>query len=96
MTNDLVFDSEQAAAVLRCSAKTVEDRARSGDLPGLKYGDGWVFPVQAFYERLNELAHEQAAERRRGKSKPPAPSAVATAPQPAKRRAPPPLPSLVR
>lgn len=95
MTSDLVFDSVQAAAILRCSAKTVEERARSGDLPGLKYGDGWVFPVQAFYERLNELAREQAAERRKGKSKP-APAAVATTtPQPAKRR-PPPLPSLVR
>jgi hypothetical protein len=95
VTGELVFDSNQAAAILRCSTKTVEERARSGDLPGLKYGDGWVFPVQAFYERLNELAREQAAERRKGTGKP-APAAVATTTQQPTKRRPPPLPSLVR
>jgi len=60
------------AELLHCSVKTVEEKARAGDLPGLKYGDGWVFPAGALAQRLNELALEQA----RTRADPPKPSGV--------------------
>ena len=72
MTPPEILDTPDVAALLRCAVTTVEERARAGDLPGVKYGDGWVFPTRALFERLNELAREQAAIRR----KPRPPSAI--------------------
>ncbi len=51
-----VLDVSQVAALMRCSPKTVQARARAGDLPGLKWGDDWVFPAGALARRLDELA----------------------------------------
>jgi dUTP pyrophosphatase len=59
-----IYEAEEAAAILRCSVKTVEEHARTGNLPGLKFGDGWIFPVEALLARVNELALEQAQGRR--------------------------------
>jgi Helix-turn-helix domain len=56
---------DQAAALLRCAPKTVQARARAGDLPGLKWGEDWIFPAGAFFARLDEIALEEAAERRK-------------------------------
>lgn len=59
-----VMNEEAVAGALGCSIRTVQDRARSGELPGLKFGDeGWVFPIQALNEALNKQAIESAAER---------------------------------
>jgi hypothetical protein len=63
MTSD-VLDGEAVAAMLRCEETTVEERARRGDLPGLKFGHGWIFPRDALLARLNELALEEAKRRR--------------------------------
>jgi hypothetical protein len=61
-----VLEASAVARMLGCAVTTVEERARSGDLPGLKFGDGgWVFPAGALAKRLDELALEQAAARRR-------------------------------
>ncbi|HOW46200.1 MAG TPA: hypothetical protein P5305_01290 [Rubrivivax sp.] len=82
-----ILSASDAAALMRCSVKTIEDRARTGDLPGLLWGDGgWVFPTEAFYARINELALEQAAQRR----KPVAPTAVLAQQRGLGRRRPPP------
>ena len=59
------LESADAAALLRCSVKTVEDLARSGDLPGEKFGESWVFPSEAFLAAVNEIAIRRAAERRK-------------------------------
>lgn len=59
-----VYTAEQAAQMLDCSIKTVEDMARRGVLPGIKPGGGWIFPAGALAQRLDELAIEQAARRR--------------------------------
>ncbi len=60
-----VFTAEALATLLGCAVTTIEERARSGDLPGLKFGDGgWRFPAEALARRLNELAIEEAAKRR--------------------------------
>lgn len=87
-----VFDAAQAAKLLRCAETTVEERARRGDLPGLKFGDGWIFPRDALLARLNELALEEAARRRA----PSIPSAVAQSAGVSNRkvRRPPTLPTL--
>jgi excisionase family DNA binding protein len=61
-----VLNEIEVAQLLGCAVTTVQDRARSGDLPGLKYGDGgWRFPARALSARLEEVALQQAAERRK-------------------------------
>lgn len=60
-----VYTAEQVADMLGCSVKTVEDLARRGDLTGIKPGGAWVFPGGALVKRLDELAQQQAEERRR-------------------------------
>lgn len=88
MTVD-VLETEDVATLLRCAPTTVRDRARTGDLPGIKFGDDWVFPAEALHMRLTELALEQAAKRRQ----PTKPSAqLLTVPRKAKRT-PPALPT---
>jgi hypothetical protein len=82
-----VIDSEFAAGLLRCSQKTVEERMRTGDLPGEKFGEGWVVGAAAFLHRVNEICMERMLERR----KRPEPSAVAANDG---GRQPPKLPSL--
>ena len=60
-----VLAEDDVAEILRCAVTTVQDRARAGDLPGLKFGEGgWVFPAGALAHRLDELALEQAQQRR--------------------------------
>lgn len=87
-----VLDVPAAALLLRCAETTVEERARRGDLPGLKIGEGWVFPRGAFLQRLDELALEESAARRKPA---PRPSAVLHQVPAGKRskRAPPALPT---
>ena len=38
-----ILDTGAVAAMLGRSARTVEDHARAGVLPGTKFGEGWVF-----------------------------------------------------
>ncbi len=92
---DRVFNAAEVADLLQCTAKTVERHARAGELPGLKFGDGWVFPAGALFERLNELALEEAHKR----AEPPPPSHVlhsmgSSESGRRKRRTPPILPKL--
>ena len=85
-----VMNEQAVAAALGCSIRTVQDRARSGELPGLKFGDeGWVFPIQALNAALNEQAIEKAAERA-AKGEPP----KATVVEAKSKKGPPALPSL--
>jgi len=70
-----VLDVDAVAALLKCAPKTVEERARKGDLPGINWGSsGWVFPAGALSRRLDEIALEMARER----AAPGRPSAVLT------------------
>ena len=79
-----IYTADQAAALLGCSVKTVEEMARQGELPGIKPGGGWVFPAGALGQRLDQLALEQAARRRT----PAAPVAMAVPPATKARRGP--------
>lgn len=90
-----IFDAQAVATMMRCSVKTIEDKARRGELPGILWGDGgWVFPAGALAQRLDEIALELARER----AAPTKPSAVLQPIKPAggrgQRRAPPALPAL--
>ena len=69
-----VLTLKEAAELVQCTPETLAARAHDGDLPGLKIGQGWIFPTQAFVARLNELAVEEAAARRQR----PAPLGVST------------------
>lgn len=60
-----IYTVEQVAGMLGCSTKTVEDLARRGELAGIKPGGAWVFPGGALVARLDELAAQEAAERRK-------------------------------
>lgn len=69
-----VLTTEAVSELLGCSSYTVEEMARKGELPGIKPGGSWVFPVLAFEQRINEMALEQSADRRRPKG--PTPTAL--------------------
>lgn len=60
------------AEALECSQKTVEDRMRTGDLPGEKFGEGWICPAEAMLARINEIVVERMLSRRQAASVPPA------------------------
>lgn len=87
----MVLDVDQVAEMLRCEPTTVQEQARRGELPGLKLGRDWVFPVGALLQRLDEVALKESAKRR----EPVTPSAVLhDIKRPKARRAPPALPAL--
>lgn len=69
-----IMDSTQVADLLKCSVRTVEDNARAGRLPAVKFGDGWMFPTDALLRAVNRLAEEEAVKRQQ----PAAPKAVGT------------------
>lgn len=55
---------------LRCTPDTASQALTSGELPGLQYGRGWIVPVGALLARLDELALEQATQRRAARETP--------------------------
>ena len=58
-----LLNAAQAADMLGCSPRTVEDYARAGKLPAVKFGDGWVFPVEAMLRAINRMAEDAAVQR---------------------------------
>lgn len=63
MSTDTI-DTDECAALLRCSTDTIEEMARGGDLPGLKIGRTWLFIRQDLLAYLAEKARREADERR--------------------------------
>lgn len=59
------YSLEEATEILDCSQETTVARINAGDLPGLKFGRGWIIPKDAFRQRLNEIALIEAQERRK-------------------------------
>lgn len=58
-----ILNAEQVAALLGCSAETVEDHARSGRLPGYKFGAGWIFSAELLVEAVKKMSLLNAKER---------------------------------
>lgn len=51
-----ILTASEVADLLKCSIRTVEDHARACTLPGIKFGDGWIFPSEALIRAVNNLA----------------------------------------
>ena len=58
------YTAQQLAELLDCDKETAQELIRAGDLPGIKFGKGWIIPRQALIERVNEMAKAEAAKRR--------------------------------
>lgn len=59
-----ILTVDDLAELFACDKETASARLKCGDLPGVKVGRGWIIPRQALFERLNEMAREEAAARR--------------------------------
>ena len=51
-----VLDESEVAKILDCEPKTVQEKARNGELPAIKFGRSWRFPRSALLQSLNDLA----------------------------------------
>lgn len=91
MPAENILDLKQIADLLRCSEEQAASQLASGNLPGVKFGKAWIAPAEALLSRLNEIAIEQANERR-SRSRP-APTAVSVEASKTVRKQPPALPS---
>ena len=57
-----VLTTDEVADLLECEPKTIEEKLRRGELPGVKFGRSWMLPRQALMETLNDLARKNLAE----------------------------------
>lgn len=53
--NDILTEIE-VAVLLDCEPGTVQQKARSGEIPALKMGRSWRFPRAALIDALNDQA----------------------------------------
>lgn len=58
------INSEQCADLLQCTEATVEELTRKGELPGVKFGRGWIYVKASLLEYLAQKAMREAEERR--------------------------------
>lgn len=65
MTHTDTLTIPDVAKILLCDDETAAERVIKGELPGVKFGRSWVIPAAAFFQRLNELALEEAERRRK-------------------------------
>jgi excisionase family DNA binding protein len=70
LTNHLVEElalltAEQVAERLGCEVQTVNEKAAAHQLPAVKYGRSWRFPVEALNQHLAEQALEHVRQPRR-------------------------------
>lgn len=86
---DELLSVEAVASALDCADTTVEEHARTGQLPGIKLGRSWVFPRAALLQSLCEMARHQAEGR---KTKPAAQVRGIAYPRPSRRQSVPQLP----
>lgn len=68
MTAADTLDSAGCADLLLCSVDQVEDLARSGEIPGVKIGRGWLFVRSDLLAYLAERGRKEAEQRRQAKA----------------------------
>lgn len=51
-----VLDESEVAELLDCEPSTVQESARRGELPAVKFGRSWRFPRTALLEALHTKA----------------------------------------
>lgn len=59
-----ILNTVELAKLLGCDKETAEKRIIAGDLPGSKFGRGWIIPRRALIERINEMAMQDAKARK--------------------------------
>lgn len=57
--NTEILASASVAEMLGCTEEQVELLARQRQLPGLKFGRGWIFPAGALLHVLNQRAIQE-------------------------------------
>lgn len=62
-----IMNADQLAEILGCEVETVHERTNAGDLPGIKFGRSWCYPLEAVKPWLCELAKTEALERKSNK-----------------------------
>jgi excisionase family DNA binding protein len=75
----VVLNEVEVAALMDCVPRTVQEMAREGELPAVKLGRSWRFPIVALLQALNNLALANKPKAR-------APLLVGVAQLPAKSR----------
>lgn len=55
-TDGWLLSADEVAQILDCHTETVELAARTGRLPGVKFGRAWRFPSEALIQVLNAQA----------------------------------------
>jgi hypothetical protein len=61
---NLLVKSTELAELIDCSPERINTLAAAGELPGLKLGRSWVFPIDALSIALNDLAIKNANSRK--------------------------------
>ena len=79
---------DEAAQRLGCEVATINEKLNRHELPGVKYGRGWMLPEAAFLEYLNDQARQHV---RAPKPRDSANDDVRATHVPPKKRAPPKL-----
>ena len=62
--SDDTINAAQCAELLQCTEYRVEELTRIGELPGMKYGRGWIFVKADLLAYIAERARKEAEERR--------------------------------
>lgn len=89
MTAPLFMTAAELAGEADCTVERVEELARAGIIPGLKWGRSWRFVRADAPSFLAEIARQEAEERRSRRQTPPARDELTPR---RRRRAPPSLP----
>lgn len=58
-----VLTKSEVAALLHCEENTIEEKARTGQLPAVKIGRTWVFLRATLFGRLFEMSLEPKSSR---------------------------------
>ena len=59
-----VINAEQCAQLLFCTEQRIEELTRIGELPGMKYGRGWIYVKADLLAYIAQRARQEAEERR--------------------------------
>ena len=88
---DETINAEQCAELLYCTEQRIEELTRTGELPGMKFGRGWIYEKADLLAYIADRARKEAEERRQDLN---ARKAIPRLDMPIRprRQAPPPLP----
>ncbi|SFK54705.1 helix-turn-helix domain-containing protein [Methylophaga sulfidovorans] len=67
MSDDFIpktLTSDEVAEILKCSVKTVLDKAGSGEIPGAKVGKAWCFRLNDVNTYLEDTIQAQSEARK--------------------------------